>query len=179
MTPGRSSRGVAEAKYRDVRLAALKKAEDIVADRLAPPAVHLGIITQSALHAFREQWEGHARRRYPWPWPEIVENARQNEPDRFEVAVRSRNTLCGLAIGWTRNAFCRVDYLEGSPAPHHPLKGSTATIVTAAARTYAQALGKGEIRLVDPIQEVVPHYEALGFTLVRRKNETPYCRWMI
>jgi hypothetical protein len=29
--------------------------------------------------------------------------------------------------------------------------------VTAAVRTYAQALGKGEIRLFDPIQEVVPH----------------------
>jgi hypothetical protein len=50
-----------------------------------------------------------------WPWQVIVQNARQNEPDRFEVAVWSRVTLCGLAIGWTRNAFCRVDYLEGFP----------------------------------------------------------------
>ncbi len=109
----------------------------------------------------------------------MVENARKNEPDRFEAAVWSGDTLCGLAIGWTRKEFCRVDYLEGSPAPDHPLRGRVTVIVSGAAVAYATALGRGEVRLVNPLPAVVPHYVALGFTLANPKGEAPYCWWKI
>jgi hypothetical protein len=107
----------------------------------------------------------------------MVEDAKKNEPDRFEVSVWSGETLCGLAVGWTRQAFCRVDYLEGSPDPAHPLKGSVAVIVSGAATAYATALGKDEIRLMNPIPAVVPHYQGLGFTVANLTDGTPYCSW--
>jgi hypothetical protein len=109
----------------------------------------------------------------------MAEDARKNEPDRFEVSVWSGNTLCGLAIGWTRQRFCRVDFLEGSPDPTHPLKGSIAVVVSGAAVAYATAMDREEVRLIDPISAVVPRYEALGFTLASPKGQTPYCWWKI
>jgi len=179
MTLALRSRGAAEARYRDIRLAALKTAEDIASAQLAPRRLHLDIIAAVALEAYRNQWEGHPRRRYPWPWAEIVEHARMNEPERFETAVWSGHTLCGLAIGGTRKQFCRVDYLEGSPVPDHPLRGSVTVIVLGAVVAYAAALGRAEVRLVNPLPAVLPHYEALGFTLASPKGEAPYCRWKV
>lgn len=173
------SREAAEARYRPIRLAALGTAADIVSAQLAPLAVRLDTIGPTALEAFREQWEGHPRRRYPWPWGKIVDDARKNEPDRIEVAVWSGKILCGLAIGRNRSEFCRVDYLEGAPAADHPLKGYVAMIVAGAAVAYATASGKGEVRLVDPIPAVVSHYVALGFALATPKGMTPYCWWKV
>lgn len=175
MRPAKASRGAAEARYRAIRLAALRTAAEIASTQLAPLAVCLDVIGFIAIAAFVAQWDGHPRRRYPWPWERIVDDARKNEPDRFEVAVWSGETLCGLAIGWSRNEFCRVDYLEGAPTPSHPLKGHVAMIVIGAAVAYATALGRGEVRLVDPIPAVVPCYEALGFALARPKRMAPYC----
>jgi hypothetical protein len=179
MRPAPPSRSAAEARYRDIRLAALKTAEDIASAQLATRPVRLDIISAAALATFRDHWVGHSRRRYPWPWAEIVENARKNEPDRFEAAVWSGDTLCGLAIGWTRKEFCRVDYLEGSPVPDHPLRGRVAVIVFGAAVAYATALGRAEVCLINPLPAVVPRYEALGFKLASPKGETPYCWWKV
>jgi hypothetical protein len=95
------------------------------------------------------------------------------------VAVWSGDELCGLAIGKTRQQFCRVDYLEGSPSPTHSLKGYVTVIVSGAAVAYATALGRTEVRLTDPLPEVIPHYQALGFVLAHMPGGTPYCVWKI
>jgi hypothetical protein len=171
----RPSRDATEARYRQIRLAALRRAQEIAAEKLAPAQVRLDLINASALRTFQDHWEPIPFRRYGWPWPKIVRDASRNEPDRFEAAVWSGDTLCGLAIGWTRQAFCRVDYLEGSPDPAHPLKGSAAVVVSGAVVAYAIVLDRREIRLINPLPAVVPHYEALGFTLASPKGGTPYC----
>ena len=170
-----ASRSVTESRYRDRRLAALRRAEEIASEALAPTPVHLDAINPTALQAFQEQWEGNPHRLYPWPWAKMVEDARKKEPDRFEVSVWSGGALCGLALGWTRQTFCRVDFLEGSPDPEHPLKGHVTIIVSGAAVAYATAIDRQEVRLIDPIPAVVPHYEDLGFTLASPKGAAPYC----
>lgn len=106
----------------------------------------------------------------------MISDARRNDPARFEVAVWSRGILCGLAIGGTKATFCRVDYLEGSPDPRHPLKRSVTVIVSGAAVAYAAALGKAEVRLMNPLPAVVPFYERSGFPLVIPGSGGPYCR---
>lgn len=175
----RPSRDATEARYRQIRLAALRRAQEIAAEKHASAQLRLDLINASALRTFQDRWEPSQLRRYAWPWPKMVQDASRNEPDRFEAAVWSGDTLCGLAIGWTRQAFCRVDYLEGSPDPAHPLKGSVAVIVFGAAVAFAIALGRREIRLVNPLPAVVPHYEAMGFTLASPKGGTPYCWWKV
>jgi hypothetical protein len=161
--------------YRAVRLAALQATEDLASPRFVPTPVHLNLIAATALEAFGDQWQGHPSRRYAWPWPTMVDDIRESEAARFEVAVWGGDALCGLAIGRTRQTFCRVDYLEGSPVPNHPLRGSVAVLVSGAVIAYATALGREEIRLVDPIPEVVPYYETLGFSLANTKGQTSYC----
>jgi hypothetical protein len=158
-----------------VRLDALVAAADGAAGHFAAP-VRLTLIGPDALEAFQQQWDGHAERRYPWPWPDMIANARRNEPGRFEVAIWSDAVLCGLSLGGTRADFCRVDYIEGSPDPLHPLKGSVTVIASGAAIAYATALGKAEIRLMNPLPAVVPYYERLGFQLVSPHGGAPYCR---
>jgi hypothetical protein len=156
MSPSRPSRAAAEARYREVRLAALHHAEELATAALAPTPVRLDVISPAALQAFHDQWAGHPARRYPWPWATMLEDAKRNEPDRFEVSVWSGETLCGLGIGRTRQKFCHVDFIEGSPDPAQPLKGSVAIVVSGAAVAYATAMGREEVRLNEPFPALVP-----------------------
>lgn len=179
MNPARPTRGAAEDRYRARRLSALRRAEEIASEALAPTPVRLDVISPAALQAFHDRWEGHPARRNAWPWAKMVEDAKRNEPDRFEVSVWSGDMLCGLGIGWTRQKFCRADFIEGSPDPSRPLKGSVAVVVSGAAVAYAAAMGTEEVRLNDPMPALVPRYEDLGFTLASPKGQTPYCWWKI
>jgi drug/metabolite transporter (DMT)-like permease len=72
-----------------------------------------------------------------------------------------------------------MDYLEASPDPGHPLKGLVAAVLSGAAIAFATALGKKELRLMNPLAAVVPCYLALGFALANPAGETQYCWWKI
>ena len=149
----RPSRGAAEARYRTIRLAALHAAEALAASAFTMP-VRLTGIGPEALDIAHYDWAVHPNRRCQWPWRKMIADFRRAEPARFEVAIWTDDILCGLAIGRTRADHCRMDYLEASPTPH-PLKGRIVPIAAGAAIAYATALGKKELRLVDPLPEVV------------------------
>ncbi len=57
----------------------------------------------------------------------------------------------------------------------HPLKGQVIPAALTALLTYATVLGRGEMRLVEPLALLVPIYEACGFLLVEARGERPYC----
>jgi hypothetical protein len=173
------SRRAAEDRYRNIRHAAFQRALALIQETFAPIPVRLTEIGPTAIAAFNDHWAGHAARRYPWPWADMVADARRDDPARFEVAVWSEQVLCGLAFGRTRTGYCAVEYLEGSPEPDHPLKGRVTVIVSGAAVAYATALGKPQLRLIDPLEAMVPRYKALGFELATPKGESPYCWWSI
>ena len=75
INPPRSSRAATEDRYREIRTAALRRAEGLAAAALAPTPVRLDDISAAALQAFHDHWEGHPARRYPWPWPTMLDNA--------------------------------------------------------------------------------------------------------
>lgn len=168
-------RGAAEARYRERRALAHAAVADLVRPDLPAPC-DLRPIEPSALQAFRGQWSGHASRRFRWPWEDIAAEYRRNHPDRFEVAVWSGDCLCGLAVGKVSAGplYCGVNFLEGSPAPH-PLRGFIVGIVVASAEAYAVTIGKGTVRLVDPLPELVPLYGKFGYSLASPRRESPYC----
>jgi hypothetical protein len=99
---------------------------------------------------------------------------RRSEPSRFELALWSDETLCGLAVGKVRLGYCGVNFLEGSPIPGHPLKGLVIPAVLTCLTAYAKALGKREIRIFDPLPEMMSRYEALGFVLATLKDKSRY-----
>ena len=171
---GRGSRSSAETRYRELRHLAFQAAQDDLA--AAGGNAELRAIDATALTAFGT-WPA---RRVAWPWPDMAADWRRGHPDRFELAVWSGDALCALALGRPSPGASHMAlyFMEGSPDPGHPLRRKVATVVITALRAYAIALGKGELRLVDPLPEVIPFYcsPAMGFELVRPRMEAPYCR---
>ena len=94
-------------------------------------------------------------------------------PSGFHLAVWSDSTLCGLAVGRVsdrnreggRNSIS-VDFIESAHDPAHPLRGLIAPLVIDAADTYGRALDARCLRLMQPLEGVLPLYESLGFTTV-------------
>jgi hypothetical protein len=173
-----SSRQEAEVRYAQHRAVALQQAEAFLRPVVPAAPISLRAITPEAMQTFEMAWQECPDRRYPWPWPQMVEHYHRNEPTRFEAAVWSGETLCGLALGRLRSGYCSADYLEGSPLPAHPLKGFVLPAMLTALAAYAVARQRAHIRLVDPVAELVPRYEALGFALAQPRGEPRYC-WKV
>ncbi len=175
MPPYPPTKAAAEARYNGLRLAALSRAAALFAPTIAPVPVRLGTITAVALDTCAMQWTGHPARVVAWSWGVMVLNHRRRHPSRFELALWSGGTLCGLALGRAGNTHCSMEYLEGSPAIGHPLKGQVIPAALTALAAYAAVLGKAEMRLVEPFEPLLPLYKARGFLLVEPKGESRYC----
>ena len=169
-----ASRSSAEVRYREMRRLVFQQAQEELAE--AGIGVDLRPIDATALEAFRA-WPP---RRVAWPWPDLAADWRKGHPDRFELAVWSGGTLCALAMGRPspKAAHMSLHYLEANTEPGHPLRRQVAFVVFTALDIYATALGKHELRLVDPLPAVIPFYcsPKMGFELVRPRGEAPYCR---
>jgi hypothetical protein len=168
------NRSAVESRYRDLRHLAFREATANLA--AVGIRAELRALDASALDAFTF-WQG---RRVFWPWPEMAADWRRGYPERFELAVWSGSTLCALALGRPSSSPSHLSlyYLEANPDRSHALAGQVATIVFTAMEEYATILNKGELRLVDPLPEVIRFYcsPAHGFELVSPHREAPYCR---
>lgn len=169
----------AEARYSALRQLAYGHA--LAGDELAGQ-VTLEPIRRHALEHFAAAWADHPRRRVSWPWPVMVADYQRNHPERFEVALWSGDTLCGLALGRPSRSksVLTVKYVEGNPDLEHPLKGLVAAIAIATAHAYAKALGSTLLRLDAPLEPLVPLYrDDFGFTLVLEGTRVAYCEMEI
>lgn len=169
------NRAATEARYSGYRAVALARADALFAPSISPTPVRFGTITALALDAWHAQWAAHPARQVAWPWEVMAPDQRRRLPTRFELALWSGDVLCGLAIGRVGSSYCSVEYLEGSPVAGHPLRGQVIPAALTALLAYAKVLGKAEMRLVEPLDELVPLYEARGFLLVVPKGERRYC----
>jgi hypothetical protein len=66
-----------------------------------------------------------------------------------------------------------ITMIEGSPDPSHPLKGRILDIAELAAIMFAQKVGAAEIRLINPLDDVLNYYLASGFTFI--EGNPNYC----
>jgi hypothetical protein len=134
-------------------------------------------IDRSALEFYNSAWAHNSTRSVDWPWPEIYEHYRRNYPERFEAALWSGNTLCGLAIGRLNNARDTVTlyFMEGCPDVTHPLKGTVHKAVLEAIFAFGVAAQATRIRINDPMPGAIPLYEGLGFSLVEPLGKSAYC----
>ncbi len=97
--------------------------------------------------------------------------------NRFEVAIWSGPTLCGLSLGKPSKgpSHLAMQLLEANPAGRHPLKGFVAQCAVEAGMSYATLLGKTELRLIRPLPGALPTYRRLGFRVEPESEEPPYC----
>lgn len=63
-----------------------------------------------------------------------------------------------------------MHYLQGADGDN-PLKGKVAAILLLSAEQYGLGLGVKTITIESPIEDVIPHYQSFGFTLVEGKRE--------
>lgn len=101
----------------------------------------------------------------------------QSDPKHFEAALWHGDVMCGLAVGKASSgrAALNIRLLEGNPAPAHPLRGLVAPFLLIAADRHARALGRRQLRLVEPLPEALPIYRRLGFQLAPEGTKPTYC----
>lgn len=165
----------ANQRYEGYREAAREYALEMISGSLAALrspmlAVAATAIDDDALrswYASKDRWE--------FPWDEIAEHFRRNDPDRFEIAIWTADELCGLAIGRPSKGDDNVTlhFLERR-SDHAALKGWIAQIATDAAESYGKLLGKQWVKLKDPRPGAIPHYRALRFALAETSGKTTY-----
>ncbi|MCR3962451.1 hypothetical protein NUK45_05485 [Aeromonas veronii] len=128
----------------------------------------LRLIDQDALDA-QEAWplEVVENRQIGWDWPDALRQYRQNHMARLELAIWNGNELCGLMLGKASEGrlVVKVNYLQGSTNPDHPLKGWIMEIATRCAELFAASIGAAWVAIQEPHEDLVEHYGSLGFTL--------------
>lgn len=136
-------------------------------------------IESRALRVWRTEWVPRytdARDIGEWNW-DALSSDYLRRPAAFHLAIWSEGRLCGMAAGKAsgKHRILTVNFIEGSPDPHHPLKGKIRTLALAAAKSYAQVLGATTLRLSDPAPELLAGYVAAGFDLVFLGRAVRYC----
>lgn len=127
---------------------------------------------ERAKEAYLDQWDGNGA----FDWDEIFR--RHNEPDRFDIAIWGANErLCGLGLGTTTGEAVDIRFLEGDPRQDCPLKGRRILILLEAATCYAQARGRGELRVRPKNERLADLYrQTYGFVLETKRGGESYYR---
>jgi hypothetical protein len=132
--------------------------------------------------AWRRQWQPVSNRKPPnggWDWP-ACRLARGRDPARLCAAMWCRNgsELCSLVLMRLNNTACRIEMVEGSPNPHHSMKGLVIPAALELAAMYAQAKGRREVWLCSPANDMLLWFliNDYGFELVSPKKGRPFCR---
>lgn len=155
--------------------------DEAVRSALVRADVRLVETDERALEAWRATWSGpHPTGQGSWDWERLLRRA-WRRPSAFHLAIWSGERLCGLAVGRVskrRPAGVRhtvsVHFIESSHDRGHPLRHAIAPLVIGAAEAYGRLLGASRIRLVDPLPGAVPLYEALGFGIAKKAEQSVY-----
>jgi hypothetical protein len=67
-----------------------------------------------------------------------------------------------------------VTLIEGNPDATHPLKGNIVKIVALYGIALCEEFDKPELRFVEPLEALIPLYEAYGFSLETSESGVPY-----
>jgi len=155
---------------------------DALASGMVRVPLRLADCTAYTLSVWQQAWAGsHPSGWGGWDWGPLIRRA-WRRPASFHLAIWSKDTLCGLAVGRVpdRNpdgsrSVVFIDYLESAHDPGHPLRGSIAILATSAAHAYGRLLQAGAVRLKDPLPGVIALYAGLGFGPVYEGERVLYC----
>jgi hypothetical protein len=131
---------------------------------------------QSTWRCWETEWQENPWRRNDWDWRDF-QREYINSPSRFEAALWNGDTLCGMAIGVLSRGreHLSVKLLEGSPDASHPLKGRVRHCLLPLAEAYANSHLCQRVRLLDPLDPVIPLYAEMGYSLVNVPGNAVIC----
>lgn len=156
----------AERRYNEIRKTALRVIASQVSQGLS---LSFKLIDESALKASK-LWALSSDRLVDWDWVNGYGSFKFRYPKRFELALWHKNELVSLSLGRPTYAgtSLRLDVIEKNP-DENELKVFPAVI--AAMAVYATALSASEIRVMNPINDIVKNYYTKeGFTFVAKGN---------
>jgi hypothetical protein len=86
--------------------------------------------------------------------------------------------LCGLSLMKLNHTACMVCMVEGSPNPHHLIKGMVLLVTLETAAMYAQGTGRRDVWIMGPIGDMVLHHliQDYGFEIMAPGRGIPFCR---
>jgi hypothetical protein len=138
--------------------------------------LEVGPITGKVFAGISTAWAPSGQRLYPhWDWRGLHQGA-VNRPCRFEVAISQGELPLAVAIGKPSKGFdfLGIPRLEGCPIAN-PLKGFAAEAIFEIAAAYGIALELPELRLLDPVADLLDFYRGLGFVVDQDKQGKLYC----
>lgn len=146
--------------------------------------IEQNVITQWLLWKTADNAEQRQKPNGGYGWAKLREKYYHKKPyyfapeRRIDIAIWCGGQLCGLALGGVSKQYDHValDCVEGSPVRTHPLKGHVLDIILFIVTQYAMIQDIDEVRLVDPVNNLISHYQSMGFELVSvGKKQKPYC----
>lgn len=122
-------------------------------------------VAELAHAACWQSFPGAARPHATWKWQEKIALYRQTEPKRFELALYYRSICCGLSLGRPNRSgkHLRLEFVESNPDPLQPLRKKVMPLSIQAYVQYARAIAAAELRLANPVPELIPYYSRMGF----------------
>jgi len=151
--------------------------------------VKLERIQPATIQIWTQEWSGINQRKKPdgnFDWAKLRDiyyhkKFPYSDQRRIDIAIWEEKHLCGLAVGGIskEKTYISIDYIEGSPA-QHPLKGLVLNIMLAIVEEYARILEIPELRLSDPVDDLIKYYESqYGFQTIEMDVSHPkkgrYC----
>jgi len=131
-----------------------------------------GGITVNCIKELRK-WEMSGLRRVAWDWDKVLKIYRP-KPKRFELSIwHGKHWLCSASIGkpTAKGGKLRLDLIESNPSGS-PIDGLVADINIKLYKLYANAIGATELRIMNPVNEIVRgHYlNKEGFSYDQKEN---------
>ncbi|SDH70240.1 hypothetical protein [Propionivibrio dicarboxylicus] len=142
-------------------------------DRFALPGLAVAPFSPRIFHELAK-WPA-ADRYFPhWDWKEIHQRI-VNKPCRFEAVLLLDDQPLGVAIGRPSRGwdYLGIPRLEARPGAH-PLAGQIAATMISLAVLYAAEIQLPEVRLLDPIEELIDFYVSLGLSVARNADGELY-----
>lgn len=154
----------AERKYKNLRSIAY----EITMDELPYQDKKAILLTEIDAKAIRGIMSA-PRRGVEWDWNFGVQSYRRRYPNRLELAIWYRNTICGLSVGRPsyNGTRVRLDFIERVPMENNPLKGRVTPIAVTAYEVYARLIDAVQVRIMSPAEELVAYYTSLNYEFIK------------
>lgn len=134
-------------------------------------------VTPEAIAAVSGPWQQSGLRKVRWDWGrEILRTLRTSHPRRLELSIWKQGELCGLAVARVSDAkiWVSLTHVEGSPFPHHPLKGKIVPLALAGAGIFASLIADEDlsvfphVRILRPDPSLQAWYAKNGYTRLHK-----------
>lgn len=173
----------AEARHAKAAFCATYKGLHEFLNRKPIKGLSVREISGKADEAWAEQWAGTDRTppNGGWDWPHNRKAYQHHGALKVAFWGKDETILCGLMLARLNNTACVVEFIEGSPNPEHPLKGSVIDLALEVAAQYAREMGRAELWVMEPANEhlIGLYVTGYGFEFVRPRKGSPFCRKVV